>query len=408
MNHNRAADAGDRSAPQRTTPSTRRRWLNDFYSRDGKGGPPLGNVQLLGKITATILKANLQLVPEARCSTAWPRHAVDWYLMSEDLPDPESRVMVDGERIVLHWRRTNMEALDRSGRQADARDASAPPAIPIVLSRPFDQRTPSHQCGTVRMGTDPATAPLDPFCRALRPPQPVRRRRRLPADLGGGQPGADHRRAGAARRRPHPQRRSLRHEPRPVAHRHRRPRAASASASPRPGRRRLRYRASPTSPRRMRRTRRSAQLAARGAQFAYRRCDIADLAGHAALVDRDRSGLRPASTAWSTMPASAPSVRGDLLDLQPENFDRVLDVNLRGTVFLTRPSPRRCWPQPATSSALDHQHHLGQRRDGLARARRLLHLQGRAVDVDEEPGAAAGAATASACSRSGPASSAPT
>jgi choline dehydrogenase-like flavoprotein len=37
---------------------------------------------------------------------------------------------------------------------------------PIVLTRAWDQRTPSHQCGTVRMGLDPAEAPLDPFCRA--------------------------------------------------------------------------------------------------------------------------------------------------------------------------------------------------------------------------------------------------
>ena len=35
-----------------------------------------------------------------------------------------------------------------------------------MLTRPFDRRTPSHQSGTVRIGADPATAPLDPYCRA--------------------------------------------------------------------------------------------------------------------------------------------------------------------------------------------------------------------------------------------------
>ena len=39
--------------------------------------------------------------------------------------------------------------------------------FPMVLSRAFDKRTPSHQCGTVRMGADPASAPLDIYCRAL-------------------------------------------------------------------------------------------------------------------------------------------------------------------------------------------------------------------------------------------------
>lgn len=33
-------------------------------------------------------------------------------------------------------------------------------------------------------------------------------------------------------------------------------------------------------------------------------------------------------------------VRGDILDLTPENFDRVMDVNLRGTAFLTQAALR--------------------------------------------------------------------
>jgi choline dehydrogenase-like flavoprotein len=38
--------------------------------------------------------------------------------------------------------------------------------FPLVLSKPFDRRTPSHQCGTARMGTDPSTSVVDIFCRA--------------------------------------------------------------------------------------------------------------------------------------------------------------------------------------------------------------------------------------------------
>ncbi len=44
--------------------------INDFYLDDGKGGPPLGNVQLLGKITAPILKANMRWAPDARARRA--------------------------------------------------------------------------------------------------------------------------------------------------------------------------------------------------------------------------------------------------------------------------------------------------------------------------------------------------
>ena len=39
--------------------------------------------------------------------------------------------------------------------------------FPIVLTKAFSKETPSHQCGTVRFGHDPAEAPLDPYCKAF-------------------------------------------------------------------------------------------------------------------------------------------------------------------------------------------------------------------------------------------------
>ena len=137
--------------------------LNDFYLSDRDGGPPLGNVQLLGKIDGTILKANLPWCPKPALD--WTaRRSVDWYLMSEDLPDPESRARVDGRGIVLHWTRTNMEAHERL--TATMRGVLKACGFSIVLAKPFDRRTPSHQCGTVRIGDDPSRSALDPHCRA--------------------------------------------------------------------------------------------------------------------------------------------------------------------------------------------------------------------------------------------------
>ena len=163
MNHNSAAMLA--IDPRRRNDSVYQKtlMLNDYYLSDGKGGKPLGNVQLLGKIDGTMLKANVRLAPKFALDFM-ASHAVDWYLMCEDLPDPESRVMVDGNDIVLQWRRSNMQALDRLTQVM--REHFRACGYPIVLSRPFDKRTPSHQCGTVRMGSDPATSPLDTFCRA--------------------------------------------------------------------------------------------------------------------------------------------------------------------------------------------------------------------------------------------------
>jgi choline dehydrogenase-like flavoprotein len=138
--------------------------INDFYLSDGDGGPPLGNVQLLGRVTAPILKANLHGVPEWVLRQV-SRRAVDFYTISEDLPRPDSRVRYDGGRIILEWRRSNMTAQKGLVRRLKERLRAA--GFPIVLARLFDMKTPSHQCGTIRIGDDPAKAPLNPYGRAF-------------------------------------------------------------------------------------------------------------------------------------------------------------------------------------------------------------------------------------------------
>jgi choline dehydrogenase-like flavoprotein len=137
--------------------------INDFYLDDGHGGPPLGNIQLLGRVTAPILKANMPRAPEWALGLM-SRHSVDWYAMSEDLPNAESRVTVDAAQIRLDWKRSNWTT--HLALVAALKERLRAAGYPIVLSKPFDRRTPSHQCGTVRIGLDPATSPLDPFCRA--------------------------------------------------------------------------------------------------------------------------------------------------------------------------------------------------------------------------------------------------
>jgi choline dehydrogenase-like flavoprotein len=138
--------------------------FNDFYLSDGKGGRPLGNVQLLGRVTAPILKANIAWAPEWALSIL-SGHAIDWYAMSEDLPNPDSRIRVDGDRIILDWQRSNLGPHKRLVAKMKAIFRAA--GYPIVLDKPFDRKVVSHQCGTVRMGTDPARSALDPYCRAF-------------------------------------------------------------------------------------------------------------------------------------------------------------------------------------------------------------------------------------------------
>lgn len=164
MNHNSSAVIAVSPSYKNTSIYQKTFGFNDFYLSDGEGGPPLGNVQLLGRISAKVLKGSLPRVPEWLLERI-TGHAIDFYAMSEDIPHPESRIMADGERIVLQWQRTNWEA--HLSLVSKLKGILKSIGFPLILSRPFDKRTPSHQCGTVRMGNDPALAPLDTYCRAF-------------------------------------------------------------------------------------------------------------------------------------------------------------------------------------------------------------------------------------------------
>ncbi len=140
--------------------------VNDYYFGDPQtGGLPLGNLQLLGKIQEPMLRGSTPAWVPKVARQAMAAHSVDWYVMSEDLPHPESTVhpLADGG-VDLRWQRTNMGSHRRW--VAKARDILSRTGWPIVVSKPFGMETPSHQCGTVRFGNDPATSALDTWCKA--------------------------------------------------------------------------------------------------------------------------------------------------------------------------------------------------------------------------------------------------
>jgi choline dehydrogenase-like flavoprotein len=89
----------------------------------------------------------------------------DWWIMSEDLPDPNNRISVDGGRIKMDTRRNNLRAHQELTKRAATALRRA--GLPLILTKLMPVATTSHQCGTVRFGTDPAKAALDPFCRAF-------------------------------------------------------------------------------------------------------------------------------------------------------------------------------------------------------------------------------------------------
>jgi len=137
--------------------------VNDFY----RGGPdfryPMGNLQLLGKLQAGMLTANQPLVPRPILQQIANR-SVDWWVMSEDLPDRENRIaLTSAGTIRVIWKRNNVVAHQKLVKAAV--QAMRQAGYPIVLTQLMGIDTNSHQCGTARMGTDPAHSVIDPFCR---------------------------------------------------------------------------------------------------------------------------------------------------------------------------------------------------------------------------------------------------
>ncbi|MHA7776811.1 GMC oxidoreductase [Roseibium sp. M-1] len=163
MNHNATAMIAIDPRFRNTSVYQKTFGLNDWYLDDGEDGMPLGNVQLLGRITPDILKIQVPQLP--KFAARWiSGHALDLYLISEDLPDPESRVVLKDGTIQLIWQRSNMTAHRKLVEKTKATLREA--GFPLVLSRLFDGRVPSHQCGTVRLGDDPATSVVNPDCRS--------------------------------------------------------------------------------------------------------------------------------------------------------------------------------------------------------------------------------------------------
>ncbi|RRI07825.1 3-ketoacyl-ACP reductase [Mesorhizobium tamadayense] len=87
-------------------------------------------------------------------------------------------------------------------------------------------------------------------------------------------------------------------------------------------------------------------IAARGAKFAYVQCNIADLAAHPKLVQAAMDVFGRIDCLVNNAGVGA-VLRGDLLELKPENFDRALAINLRGTVFLSQAVAKAMLAAPA-------------------------------------------------------------
>ncbi len=133
--------------------------INDFYLANSVRPYPMGNIQGLGKLQGGMLTANMRWIPEW-VMTRFAERSVDWWLMSEDLPDPDNRVSVEADgKIRLSYTPNNLKSHNELVAHWTRIMRSI--GFPIVLTQKMDITVSMHQCGTARFGTDPATSVLD-------------------------------------------------------------------------------------------------------------------------------------------------------------------------------------------------------------------------------------------------------
>lgn len=152
--------------------------VNDFYWGEPDFPYPMGMVQNTGNVLADMIPAEAPplLAPYVKLIPGFELHfiaerAVGWWLQTEDLPDPNNRVRVVGDKLHLDYTVNNTEAADRlvhrwtSVLKSMSRNAMHVIPFSLYPRNNIPIQAVAHQCGTCRFGSDPNTSVLDLNCR---------------------------------------------------------------------------------------------------------------------------------------------------------------------------------------------------------------------------------------------------
>ena len=146
--------------------------VNDFYFGDDEFKYPMGHISFVGKLDAIALSAGAPAIVPGMTLDIMAKHSLDFWLTSEDLPDPNNRVTLDRDgNIVLSYSPNNDEGhkrlikkLEHLLQHLDMRPHLVPRNLFVGNRIPL--AGVAHQNGTVRFGRDPKGSALDANCKA--------------------------------------------------------------------------------------------------------------------------------------------------------------------------------------------------------------------------------------------------
>lgn len=146
--------------------------VNDFYFGTDDYRFPLGNIQMIGKSKGPMFREDAPRFAPGFSLDLMARHAVDFWLTTEDLPDANNRVTLNSRgEVQLAYTVNNQESTNRLHAQLksmlthlDMHEHLIPNSV--YFGKHIPLAGVGHQCGTCRFGRDPRTSVLDVNCRS--------------------------------------------------------------------------------------------------------------------------------------------------------------------------------------------------------------------------------------------------
>ena len=145
--------------------------INDYYLKSNDFDFPLGHIQMLGKSDAVQISGDSPIPAPNFTYELLAKHAVDFWLTSEDLPDPNNRILLKNNTIKINYTQNNWlphQKLTEKLKQALEHSGKFSHFFPknIYFSKNMPIAAVAHQNGTIRFGNDSKTSALDIFCRS--------------------------------------------------------------------------------------------------------------------------------------------------------------------------------------------------------------------------------------------------
>lgn len=141
--------------------------INDYYFASKRSDWPLGHIQMLGKVDSVIIGSALPRVIPRFIINFIADHSLDMWVTTEDLPLYENRVTIDESgNVQLQYKRTNMRAHKLLIKRLASFLTKLGCYKYLYSTQLVGIDKVSHQCGTMRFGTDPAKSVLDTNCKA--------------------------------------------------------------------------------------------------------------------------------------------------------------------------------------------------------------------------------------------------